>query len=219
MNNKYNEECHRCGNCCKEGGPALHEKDLPMLLAGKIPLSHLVTIRRGELTTVPTKSSPFPTSKEFVKLVGKGKSWCCRYYEEDMGCSVYDFRPQACQIFKCWNTKEILALMGKELLTRRAILGKEHLILPAIEEHEALVSCEFFADFFQGDKIISQNLKVEIEKRVQRDLLFREQFLQKASLSLGEEMFYFGRPLFQLLQPLGVAVVPVGKSVQLRWKK
>ncbi len=195
----------------------MHKEDLSLVRDNKIPFSHLITIRRGEPTHDPIRENMIAAPAEFIKLAGKGKEWTCLYFIEESGCAVYHYRPQACRALKCWDTAGIIALMGRELLDRHSVLGANHHMLQAIEEHETIVSYDFFADFFVNQKTVSKTLKAEIENRVQLDLCFRDKIIRKKNLSLAEELFYFGRPLFQLLQPFGIGIVHTRQGLQLCW--
>ena len=213
---KNQQSCKRCGKCCEEGGPALHGNDLELIGEGKIPLEHLVTIRKGEISRTPGGAVNV-VSEEFVKLSGVPRSWSCRYYKKESGCGIYSFRPLACHVLQCWNTAAIERLIGKDLLNRRAILKDLHPMLEIIEEHEQNFSCTFLVEVLQQKKNVAAERKNEIELLVQKDLRFRDKIVQKQGISLGEELFFFGRPLFQLLQPLGVSPVQRGNALELRW--
>jgi hypothetical protein len=55
----------------------------------------------------------------------------------------------------------------------------------------------------------------ELEAAVARDLQFRQQANSRLQLSLGWELFAFGRPLFHLLLPLGVQAKGGPASIQI----
>ncbi|MCK5516385.1 MAG: hypothetical protein KAI39_05860, partial [Desulfobulbaceae bacterium] len=65
---------------------------------------------------------------------------------------------------------------------------------------------------------LSDQQEKELEKRVKDDLQFRTSVTGDYNLKLSEELFYFGRPLFQLLQPLGAIISESRSEVTLRWK-
>ncbi|MCU0564488.1 MAG: hypothetical protein MUE48_11205 [Desulfobacterales bacterium] len=44
--------CVRCGTCCRNGGPALHQDDRRLVIDGVIHTRHLFTIRPGETARV-----------------------------------------------------------------------------------------------------------------------------------------------------------------------
>jgi len=50
------------------------------------------------------------------------------------------------------------------------------------------------------------SLLEELTRQVNLDLTSRNQAAGVRALGVAEELFYFGRPLFQLLMPLGIQV-------------
>lgn len=212
-------ECKKCGNCCRQGGPALHEQDLSLVRDGKIPISSLITIKKAELTHNPVTGVIQPAGVELVKITGKGQQWECCYYDEERGCTIYENRPQACVLLKCWDTKDILNLVEKETLSRLDILGSDDPLIPVIKEHEHVCPCPDLLYIRDNGGRLSAQQKKELENQVRNDLQFRTRVIRDFDLKLREELFYFGRPLFQLLQPLGAVISESRSGVTLGWKK
>lgn len=210
-------ECQRCGNCCEQGGPALHTPDLPLIHDGKIPMSSLITIRQGELVNNPITKSVQAAAVELVKLIGTGRNWNCCYYDEQVGCGIYENRPRACRVLKCWDSEELLSIIEKDTLDRFAILAEDDPLLPVIIEHERICSCENLEKIQSGYDTLSDKEKAEIEKQVRLDLRFRQRVIKDFNLKLSDELFYFGRPYFQLLQPLGARVYESNNEIYLKW--
>ena len=215
-------ECLRCGICCQKGGPALHGQDLALVRGGQLPLGDLITIRRGELAYNPLSDRIELVDVELVKIRGTGQDWCCCYYDPTSnGCSIYRNRPLACGVLKCWQPEETLALVGQDLLSRLDILEEGDPLRPFVLEHERLCPCP---DMREVEKSLTgqdeSRLRL-LETQVNTDLAFRDRVVQEFHLSLTEELFLFGRPLFQLLQPFGVAVSesPQGLGLTIRNKK
>ncbi len=216
--NAVQVECKRCGKCCQEGGPALHSQDLDLVKGGQISIENLITIRKGELANNPVTGKVQAIKKELVKIKGTGKNWNCTYFMVDgLECSIYANRPLSCRTLKCWAPDELLKLVGKDTLTRMDIVADGDPIAMKIEEHDRLYpspDLEKVADalaqgcFNDGD---------ELERLVNGDLHFRTDMVTKYKLPLSKELFYFGRPVFQLLQPLGVRVVENAEGVNLKW--
>jgi len=198
--------CRKCGNCCRQGGPSLHEHDLSLVRTGKIPISGLITIRKGELTDNPLAGGIHPAGVELVKIAGTGREWDCCYYDLKKGCTIYSYRPLACVLLKCWDTEEILSIVEKETLGRLDILSTDDPLVPVIEEHERICPLPDFMGIRGKRGRLSGSQERELEKLVRNDLRFRTRVIRDYDLKLSEELFYFGRPLFQLLQPLGVLV-------------
>lgn len=209
--------CKQCGKCCEQGGPALHTQDLELVKDGQIPVSSLITLRKGELAHNPITDQVQGISVELVKLIGTGRKWNCVYYNGEVGCSIYDRRPYACHALKCWDTTEILDLVEKDTLDRFTILGEDHAMIPIMMEHERICPCDDLEYLRNNYAKLSSVEKKDVEKRVRHDLRFRARIIKDFDLKLSEELFYFGRPLFQLLQPLGVKVSEIQGEIHLKW--
>ncbi|MFT5698825.1 MAG: Fe-S-cluster containining protein [Desulforhopalus sp.] len=211
------KKCTQCGKCCEEGGPALHTQDVDLVKSGQIPVSSLITLRKGELAHNPKTGQVQSITVELVKLTGTGRKWNCVYYDGTAGCSIYHSRPYACRALKCWDTEEILALVEKDTLDRAVILGEDHIMIPIIAEHERICRCDDLEYIQKNYGKLSSAEKKDVEKRVRHDLRFRSRIIKDFDLKLSEELFYFGRPLFQLLQPLGVKISEVQNEIHLKW--
>lgn len=211
--------CKKCGSCCKLGGPALHLQDLELIRSEKLPMSSLITIRKGELVNNPLTNNIQPASVELVKIVGTGRQWDCCYYDAELGCTIYEDRPYTCRVLKCWDTDEIKSLVEKDTLSRFDIIAEDNPLVPVIMEHERVCSCNDLGFIKDNFTKLTDNKKNELEKRVRSDLRFRTRVIDDFQLKLSEELFYFGRPLFQLLQQLGVRVSESPAGIHLHWGK
>ncbi len=199
-------DCIRCGTCCRKGGPSLHKEDKKIILAGHIDREHLITIRKGELAFSPLMNRLEPVQKELVKLAGKGKAWvCCFFDEKKSACTVYTRRPLECRILKCWDTAELLSVIGQNTLDRFDIISKDDPLLTFIEVHEKECSLEKAEGLISALVREKDNaaLLEKLNALVQRDLTLRSQAISKFGLSLEEELFIFGRPLFKILRSRG----------------
>lgn len=210
--------CRRCGACCLSGGPALHTADLPLLTRGIIPREHLITVRRGELADNPAAGRVQATRVELVKIAGSGREWRCFYYDEEgKGCRVYGQRPLACEELKCWDTAAILALVEKDVLSRLVIVGADEPLRPLIVEHEALCPLPDLERLAGEGAAIKAVERAALQQLVAGDLAFRDRAVRQLGLSLGLELFAFGRPIFQLLAPLGIRVAMTAAGPVLQW--
>ncbi len=197
----------------------MHVQDLELVRNGKIPVSSLITIRKGELAHNPLTEKIQPVMVELVKIVGTGRKWNCCYYNEDTGCTIYDDRPHACRVLKCWDTEEILELVETDTLSRFDILDKDDPLIPVIQEHERICPCDDLGLIQANLARLSDEKKKELERRVRGDLHFRTRVIADFQLKVSEELFYFGRPLFQLLQPLGARISETSTGIHLSWVK
>jgi hypothetical protein len=194
----------------------LHGGDLELVRSGKLPLTDLITIRRGELAHTPLTGRIEPVPAELVKIRGIGQEWRCCYYDTvSQGCSIYENRPLACGALKCWQPEETLALIGKDLLGRLDILEEGNPLRSLVLEHE--LACPP-SDMREVEKSLTQptgGMLQSLEMQVNTDIVFRNRVVREHNLSLGSELFLFGRPFFQLLQGLGVGVSESSQGLKL----
>ena len=213
--NEVRNECRKCGTCCLQGGPALHMEDLGLIRSGKLPINRLITIRKGELADDPLTDSVHAVAYELVKITGTGRDWRCFYYAAEKGCTIYASRPSACRVLKCWDTAAILALVGQDTLTRLDILAAGDPLRPLVEEHERLCPCPDM-EMIRGSVLSGRVQGLDdLQRLVDVDLQFRDQVINDRGLSLAEEMFFFGRPLFQLLQAVGIGITETAGGIRL----
>lgn len=197
-------ECTRCGTCCANGGPALHVQDKELIEGGAIPVSHLITIRKGEVVHNPVSNRLQSVKNELIKINGVGKEWSCFYFDpEQKGCTIYDHRPMACRALECWDTEAVEQIIEKDLLSRSDLISKDDPLYQAVTEHESAFPCPDLGVILkQGGSETSK----ELEESANREVAFRTELVGRHDLSLGEELFYFGRPLFHLLISVGARI-------------
>jgi len=212
-------ECQRCGTCCTKGGPALHSQDLDLIQSGYLKKSALITIRKGEFAHNPKTDKIQPVGCELVKIKGKGGEWSCLFYDEiTLGCSIYHHRPFACTVLKCWDPKELLDLVEKDTLSRFDILEQSEPFYSYVVEYERLFPCPDMEEIARWTADDFKEKGETLKKRINDDLSFRNSLVRKKGLELNNELFLFGRPLFQLLQPLGFSVAQRIDGVGLNFK-
>lgn len=212
------QACKQCGTCCTSGGPALHTEDKQLVSSGNIPLEQLITIRKGEIAHNPITNKLQPVKRELVKISGVGREWNCYYFDaEEKGCAIYDHRPKACRALECWNTTAIEDLIEKDTLSRLDLIEGDHPIRPFVEEHEKLFPCPDMAALLSpGPTEVSGELE-KLEELVNREIAYRTKLVTSFDLSLGEELFYFGRPLFHLFVAVGAKVIEVEQRLVVSW--
>ncbi len=210
--------CDRCGACCLQGGAALHTQDLQLIQNKKLTYGDLVTVRQGELAFQPMASEAGPVAHEFLKLQGKPGSWSCKFYDDDfLRCSIYQDRPLACRVLECTAPEALLTITGKNLITRFDCIDENDPLLPLIREHDTSCPCpDLSAVSSKLDKNgTDQELLQSLEATVNLDLRYRTLANRKFKLPVASELFYFGRPLFQLLAPLGIAATQQEEALVL----
>jgi len=196
------------------GGPALHGPDKALVQNGSIPLSSLITIRKGELVHHPPAAQVLSARQELIKIRGVGKQWTCMYYDESSGCTIYANRPEACRALKCWDTQAIEALIEHDTLSRIDLVESDDPLYHAIMEHESLFPCPDLESILKHGAVSGPQ---ELEEMVNRELAYRTRMVGAQRLTLHQELFYFGRPLFQLLISVGGEVRQVGNTLHVGW--
>ncbi len=209
------KECIGCGTCCTSGGPALHSEDLHLVLDGELPLAQLITIRAGELAHNPLTGRLQPVKRELVKISGVGRQWnCCFLDPEQKSCTIYDKRPKACRVLKCWDTKEIEELIENDTIGRLDIVAENDPVRSFLVEHDALYPCPDMIALTTDQK---REQSDALEDLVNREISYRTQVVENFDFSLGEELFYFGRPLFHLLVSIGAQINEVDGRLLVSW--
>lgn len=213
--------CQRCGTCCRQGGPALHGEDLALIRSGRLRLDDLVTVNQGELAFQPLATMATPVIHEFLKLQGRDGTWCCTFYDEAArGCLRYQHRPLACGLLDCTDTGPLLDIAGQDLLTRFDCIDRDDPILAVILNHQQQSprpDMQTISDDFEQIHARAELLDGLLED-VNLDLAFRSRTAGTFHLSVALELFYFGRPLFQLLLPLGIQAVNTRDGLRLNYQ-
>ena len=209
--------CKQCGTCCKKGGAALHSEDLHLLQDQKIKRSDCLTLRKGEFAWSPTSEKAEPIETDIIKLKGVGNSWVCCFLDSTTnGCTIYTYRPVACRTLKCWQPEDSIALAGNDLLTRQMIVQDEAPLLQLLEEYETLFPVPDFVALTELQPQEQGTIVQELEAQINNDLLFRDRFVNSMQECAKDELFLFGRPLFQLFQQMGYTIIQKGNRLCLQ---
>jgi Fe-S-cluster containining protein len=202
-------ECIKCGTCCLKGGPVIHHEDRKILCAGHIGYQHLVTIRKGEPVLNPLTGKLESSQKELIKVIGKGEDWSCFFYtKEDCSCKIYAHRLLECRLLKCWDTAELVSVIGRNTIKRTDIINPDDPIRQIIETHEKRCPCEEIENLIltlskESDK--SETLR-RLTEFVHKDMAVRHYAFSELGLRTDFEFFIFGRPLSKLLSDRGITV-------------
>ncbi len=200
-------QCLRCGTCCANGGPALHNDDLSLLLGNTLPLKNILTIRKGEPAFSPIENAVLPSQQELLKIKGCNNTWQCMFYSvSDKSCGIYLNRPIECETLKCWDPSDLKELIFKNTLCRKDILKDNDQIIELIDIHERNCSFKKLLELNSELQTNREEIIEEIKKMIEWDLLFRQNNCQKLALDIDMEMVYFGRPLFKSLAYFGLSI-------------
>lgn len=200
------QKCVQCGTCCLNGGPVLHHEDKKLILAGNITYSNLVTLRKGELVIKPKTKKPEPIRNEVIKIRGRDNDWCCRYFaKKSSSCTIYEKRPLECRLLKCWDTAELERVVEKDTIKRIDIINENDPVQELIEIHDRECSAVEAAEIMRSCLEQKENIELldDLTALVRKDLNMRAMTFIKLGLSVENEFFLFGRPLFKLLEPFG----------------
>lgn len=209
-------ECLRCGTCCRQGGPALHDDDLQLIKNGVLPFSQLITVRRDEPAHNPLQNKVLPSNSEFIKIKGMGSTWNCVFLDQAAnGCLIYKTRPLECRLLFCRDTGSVEEVMGRNLLTRRELLPENDSILPLIERHDFEVSYQKVNSLLTETVNHRDAVKEQLTDLVRIDLDIRDTFLRDFPKRQQEELFLFGRPLFMVIAQAGFRLVEKAGVINL----
>ena len=125
-------------------------------------------------------------------------------------CRIYEDRPISCKKLECWNPNELLEMVERDTLSRLDILDEDDPLRKIVEDHERRFPCPDLEKLVDAMVAGTFDGKNAVDQLVNDELLFRTQMVNEHKLQLHRELFYFGRPLFQILQPLGIGISETG---------
>ena len=219
--NQIKKQCDGCGTCCRNGGPPLHVQDLELVRTGVLAVDNLVTVRSGELVIPPLATKPVSAKSEWIKIQGDGDDWCCQFLDTSSNsCTIYKHRPSSCRALKCWDTDEILAKAGRDLLARSDLIDRDDPMLQFIQLQEKRCPVPEMENIVAllTDESRQNELLNDLTGLVNVDLQIRSQAVKEFNITVASELFYFGRPLFQLFYPLGIVPVETRQGVELKFE-
>ena len=109
--------------------------------------------------------------------------------------------------------------IAEDLLSRLEIVAGDKSVMELIAEYELLCPLPDFEKFSSDIQENPKTIVSGLEDFVNRDLEFRDRVIARSPALLEEEMFLFGRPLFQILQSFGLLVSQQGNRLYLKIKK
>ncbi len=190
--------CRRCGTCCNKGGPTFHIEDRPLIDSGLIPASHLVTLRKGEVVHDAIRGCLLPLESEMIKIRGQRRIWTCIFFDTTgAACRIYEHRPVECRILKCWDTRDIQAVYGRNLLTRKELLSGIPALWHLIEDHDQRCSHMTARKFL--DPKSGAAAKKTLQEMIEYDRSIRVLVVEKAGIESNMLDFIFGRPLLETI--------------------
>lgn len=217
MHNTNDEEprCERCGLCCRQGGPALHAKDMPLIRDGVIQLADIVTLRPGERVFDQPAQRLLKLDAEILKIQGRDGSWTCRFFSpEGNACGIYESRPVECDVLFCQDTAPLAAMYEKDRLTRSDVLPEGHPLLDLIAEHDERCAPSLMEETGKAAREGDTEAGVALREMVLYDKEMRRLVAEKSGLDRGVNEFLFGRPLKVLLKAMNINVYDMGDTIR-----
>ena len=204
------QKCRQCGTCCRNGGPALHAEDMPLLREGIIQLQDLCTFRSGELVRDTSNGHIVPLPAEIVKISApfgsRPDDWTCRFLTTDNRCFIHETKPAECAALFCEEPAALLAMQDHERLDRKSILQKLEApswLLDCVEAHES--RCTYGALAELAEKLDrDEDARKAFLGVVEFDRSFRELVMEKGKVKKEMLDFLFGRPLLQTVVMFGI---------------
>lgn len=213
--NDRNDQCDRCGLCCRQGGPALHAEDLPLIQDGTIQLADIVTLRPGERVFDQPAQRLLKLDSEIVKIKGRDNTWTCLFFSpEGNACGIYETRPVECELLFCRDTAPLAAMYEKDRLTRADILPQGHPLLELVAEHEARCAPPLVEETAKAAREGDPDAGATLREMVLYDREMRRLVAEKSGMDRGVNEFLFGRPLTVLLKAMNINVYDMGDTIR-----
>lgn len=201
--------CQRCGTCCKKGGPSLHLEDRGLVETGRIPLSAVVTIRKGEFVHNGRTGRVHRTKEEFIRIQGKEKiGWECLYWDQPAhSCSIYPDRPIECRELACWDTAALEAIYEDPRLTRVELLkNAPSEWIELIRIHEEHCSIDRLVGWLESNPYVDILHMSCLEEMIALDAHYRSLTVERSRIHPDILPFLFGRPLPEVIRQVQAAL-------------
>ena len=207
--------CRRCGQCCMEGGPALHTEDLELLRNGTIDLRQVVTLRKGEMAYDQPAGGLIPLASEILKIRGRDGSWTCLFYStEGASCGIYESRPAECRVLNCRQPEPLAAMYSQNRLTRADVLPAGSPFLELIADHDANCSPAEIERLARAAYEGDDQAGIALRELVIYDRELRRSIEERAGIDMEGLDFLLGRNASNILQNLGVTVYDANGTVR-----
>jgi hypothetical protein len=113
-----------------------------------------------------------------------------------------------CCLLKCWDTSELISVIGKNTIKRTDIINPDDPILAIIDDHERQCPYNEVGNLIAVLSHEEHKTKIlgRLTDLVRKDLSIRSYAVSEFGLKADIEFFIFGRPLFKVLSAFGISV-------------
>ncbi len=197
-------KCIKCGDCCRKNSPALHQEDLALITGKRLERKNLLLFRRGEPAMDNVMGSPVLLAGEMIKIKSAtaGHVGCVFLDQQSNHCNIYGYRPMECSILECWNPEPLINCYQKNRLTRADIFPRGSAMDELISIHEEKCPVTELYSMLQQETNAPGTAREDINRLLAFDDSFRQNFQEKTGAHEEDMLFYFGRPLKDLIRPL-----------------
>ncbi|BDQ38479.1 hypothetical protein SYK_28390 [Pseudodesulfovibrio nedwellii] len=207
--------CRRCGDCCRNGGPALHKADLPLIQDGTIALSEIVALRPGEWVYDQPKQKVAPLDAEMLKLKGRDGTWTCIHFSpEGNTCGIYGARPIECEVLFCKDIEPLRAMYTIDRLTRVDLMPEGHPLLELMAEHDKRCAPAEMEQLGKAAREGDHEAGKSLKEMVVFDMELRHLVPEKTGMASEMNDFFFGRPLRILLAGMNIKTYEAGGTIR-----
>ncbi len=201
QHNVSQTECKRCGKCCIAGGPTLHSGDRDLIVKGVLGPKDLIVFRKNEIAYDPVSGSFIRLEKELIKIKGKNDIGECKFFKrKESICAIYKNRPIECRVLKCWDTKDLEAILMKDLLSRNDIMPETSLLWEIVDSYERKFDLALIQNNLES--LPENSKKSFLRDIIQKDFKFRLALSKKFDLTMEDLKFFLGRPISDIFSPL-----------------
>ncbi|MCG8473646.1 MAG: YkgJ family cysteine cluster protein [Desulfobacterales bacterium] len=189
--------CNFCGACCTGGGPVLRTQDERLIKMGKIQISDLYTMRKGERVfnkeTLAMESIP----SDQIKIKVQEETIRCTFLNEANRCRIYANRPFECRSYKCWDTKEIEEVYASDdPLTREDIVGGIEGLWDLVKDHQGRCDYETLSGLMERvEADQDKEAMASVCEMIAYDRSLRETLVASGRVKPEILDFLFGRAL------------------------
>jgi len=212
------QTCVQCGDCCRKSSPTLYSQDVELIRTEKIPLSNLVTLRKGEPVISPFSNTPFYLPEECIKIREKPRTTECVFLDSETDlCSIYQSRPHQCRVQVCWDNSGIKQLTSQSILNRSLLFTGVDTLTEIIDDHDRRCRFELLREAFDDLKESNGKKVDEVLDALAFEDHYRSFMAEKLSLPQNALDLFFGRGFTQFVRLFGFRIenAPDGSHILL----